>query len=102
MRLLPLALPALAILVGCSAAPTPNTPHETLNSVYRCDNGTPLRVSYDRTSDIAIVNELVSLSPAPSASGFHYRTDGHDLRGKGNEITWTAGRMTPLRCTAIS
>ena len=95
------ALMSLAILTGCTAARAPNTPHETLNSVYRCDNGLPLRVSYDRTSNIAIVNELISLPQTDSGSGFHYRTDSHELQGKGSEVIWTAGRLPPRRCTAI-
>jgi membrane-bound inhibitor of C-type lysozyme len=96
------AVTALAVLTGCTAARAPNTPHETLNVVYQCDNGLPLRVSYDRTSNTAIVNELVSLPQTESGSGFRYRTDSHDLQGKGNEVTWTAGRITTRRCTATS
>lgn len=95
------ALVTLAVLTGCTAARSPNTPHETLNVVYQCDNGLPLRVSYDRTSNIAIVNELVSLPQTESGSGFRYQTDSHELQGKGSEVTWAAGRLTPRRCTAI-
>jgi membrane-bound inhibitor of C-type lysozyme len=95
------ALSALAILAGCSAARAPNNPHETVNVVYQCDNGLPLRVSYDRTSNIAIVNELISLPQALSGSGFRYRAVEHDLQGKGNEVVWTAGRTPTRRCTAI-
>ena len=92
---------ALVVLAGCATAPAPNTPHEIVSIVYQCDNGAPLRVSYDRTSDMAIVNELISLPQAPSGSGFRYRTVGHDLQGKGNEDVWTAGRTPTRRCTAI-
>jgi len=95
------ALMTLAILAGCTAARSPNTPHETLNVVYQCDNGLPLRVSFDRTSNTAIVNELVSLPQTESGSGFRYQTDAHDLQGKGNEVTWAAGRLSPRRCTAM-
>lgn len=95
------ALVTLAVLTGCTAARSPNTPHETLNVVYQCDNGHPLRVSYDRTSNIAIVNELVSLPQTESGSGFRYHTDSHELLGKGNEVTWTAGRIPTQRCTSI-
>jgi membrane-bound inhibitor of C-type lysozyme len=94
-------LVTLAILAGCSAARAPNTPHETVNVVYQCDNGLPLRVSYDRTSNIAIVNELISLPQATSGSGFRYQAVGHDLQGTGNEVIWVAGRLAPRRCTAV-
>ena len=95
------ALMTLAILAGCTATPSPNNPHETTNVVYRCDNGLPLRVSFDRTSNTAIVNEAISLPQAQSGSGFRYQTDSHELQGKGNEVTWTAGRIPTQRCTAV-
>jgi len=105
MRTIPLVCISLSlgILAGCSnVMSAQSTPHDTLNIVYQCDNGLPLRVSFDRTAEIAIVNELVSLSPAPSGSGFRYTGDQHELQGKGNEIMWTAGRATPLRCVAVN
>ena len=96
-------LAALVTLSGCAMPPPPPEakPHDLLNFVYRCDDGGRLRVTYDRTSDIAIVNELISLPHVQSGSGFMYKTDSHELQGKGDEVLWTAGKVPRVRCTVL-
>ena len=90
--------------------------------VYRCERGSVLNITIiervyptslkGRHSKIrnltqataAIVNvngEQVATLPAEEvASGFKY-SDGHySLRGKGNEATWTVGKMVDEQCIA--
>ena len=33
------------------------------------------------------------------ASGFLYSNGKYILRGKGEQVTWTVGRMTPFQCS---
>lgn len=43
---------------------------------------------------------VLTLPQQRAASGFWYATPRHELRGKGQEATWTVGRAAPLACRA--
>ena len=103
MRLISLgsACALMSVVSACSyvQGPPDPLPYDTVNAIYQCDNGRPLRVTFDRTNRTATVNDLMTLSQAQSGSGFRYASPEHELQGKGNEVLWTVGRSAPLRCT---
>lgn len=70
--------------------------------IYQCDQLPQLRVSYAQDGAQASValpsGKLVVLPARPVASGFLYATPQHSLRGKGDEVTFTIGRRTPMQC----
>lgn len=91
------ALP-LAI-AGCSATPPPDAARTVR---FSCDNGPPLMVVFEGSSARVTPEggETIALPQTPSGSGFEYATPRHSLRGKGDEVIWTVGRMAPIRCKA--
>lgn len=86
----------VATLVGCASI------GPIRNVSYVCDNGTALKVLY--TGETA---RITSTSGAPivlrqkeTGSGFWYESPTHSLRGKGDQVTYTVGRMAPTTCNA--
>lgn len=90
-----LLLPLLAACAGPKPAPIPG-PHV----VYSCEDGLTLRVRFARDGAHVTLpsGEQVYLPQHPVASGTSYATPQHELRGKGDEVTWTAGRRVPIGC----
>lgn len=87
---------AFLLVSGCST-----TPQATARTVrFICEKGPPLTVIFEE--DEATVTPEggvpVTLPQAPTGSGFLYMTPQNSLRGKGNEVTWTVGRMVPIQC----
>ena len=85
----------IPLLLSACAVPQPG------NSVtYSCEGDLTLRVQFTR--DAARVTlpggEELLLPQQPAASGISYGTPQHQLRGKGDEATWTTGRRTPMAC----
>lgn len=89
-----LALSACAGLAACAS------PASLPTVEYLCNNQTALRVTY--VDDDALVlmpnGYAVTLPRQVTASGFHYADERHDLRGKGNEVTFALGGGAPLVC----
>jgi membrane-bound inhibitor of C-type lysozyme len=69
---------------------------------YACDRGPGLTVVYTEGAAriVGSGGEDIVLPQRPSGSGFWYETPQHSLRGKGNEVTYTVGRMVPMTCKA--
>lgn len=87
-----------ACLFGASCATTPPETSRTVR--FACDGGPPITVIFEGNSATVTPEggEPVTLPQAPSGSGFLYMTPQHSLRGKGDEVTWTIGRMVPMQC----
>lgn len=85
-----------------SACATPN--EAGTGTRYTCDRGSDLAVTFDgematvRTAD----GVAHTLPQVPSASGARYSSGTHEFWSKGNEATWTIGRMVPTQCRAAS
>ncbi|AFK55931.1 MliC family protein [Tistrella mobilis] len=112
------------MIAGCAAerdlppppppAPDPvaASPSEDVNSVYTatyvCDDGTRLDVRFINGPTLEDSRAVVSTGEgAPlvlpqkiAASGIWYATPRHELRGKGRDATWTAGRRAAAHCQA--
>lgn len=91
---------SIASLFGAACTTTPPTTARTVN--LACDRGPPLRVTFeeDKATVTPEGSEPLALPQAPAGSGFLYMTPQHSLRGKGDEVIWTVGRMAPINCKA--
>lgn len=80
----------------------------TTNVKYTCNRNTKLSVSFTFTNNesdkkIAIINgfgeQAIILPDKVVTSGFFYSNGKYALRGKGEQATWTVGRMIPFQCS---
>lgn len=67
---------------------------------YACDGGTLLTVSFSESSaELTLPDGVkVSLPQQQAASGFWYSNGRYELRGKGEEMQFSIGRMAPVLC----
>nr|WP_295111329.1 MliC family protein [uncultured Caulobacter sp.] len=96
---------ATVLLAGCEtdAPPKAAPPAETRRVTYGCDRGPDLTVVYGEGTASIIGSDggaAVVLPQKPAASGVWYETPTHSIRGKGDEVTYTVGRMVPMTCKA--
>jgi membrane-bound inhibitor of C-type lysozyme len=90
-------LAALLILAGCSS----DAPQRPLPSAYYgCDDGSGLFVVFEPNAAKVKLESgtTVTLPQQRAASGMWYRSPAYDLRGKGDEATWTATGLAPTQC----
>lgn len=67
---------------------------------YVCDGGSALKVLYtgETARVMSTAGSPIVLKQRETASGFWYESPTHSLRGKGEEVTYTVGRMAPMKC----
>ena len=97
--------PALLLPLLLAACSTPGfSTHEAASIhepvVYSCEGGLTLRVRFARDGAHVTMpsGEEVYLRQQPAGSGTDYASEQAELRGKGEEATWQAGRRTPIGC----
>jgi membrane-bound inhibitor of C-type lysozyme len=97
----PGALLTITVLGALSGCATPR-PTSELRVVYACDRGADLVIVYvDGVARIETGDGPPLILPQQrSGSGFAYGNATHTLRGKGEDLTYTIGRMVPLQCRA--
>lgn len=82
---------AAAVLGGCAGAPDAGPAAvESIRAAFACEDGAALVVTF--TGEQAVLESgsaTARLAQQRAASGIHYAGGGHDLRGKGAEMTWT-------------
>ena len=91
---------ALAILAaGCAQADR----GQVFSAAYACEDGQRFTVRFEREAATVRLADgrSVTLTQRRTASGIHYANDGYDLRGKGDEATWTAPGQTALQCKSV-
>lgn len=97
MKLATFALVLPLVLLGACAGP------QALPTVeYLCTDRSALRVTYHKERALVLLADgySVDLPQQRTGSGFQYADERHDLRGKGQEVSFTlAGRPT-LYCKA--
>ena len=91
---------------GPPPAPSPSaTVENRSNARYRCIDGSRIAVAFDPDRGIATVSRagkrLATLRQQRVASGISYAGGGYELRGKGDDLDFTAPGLPPLPCTAI-
>ncbi|MEM7237422.1 MAG: MliC family protein [Pseudomonadota bacterium] len=76
-----------------------------LSVSYKCDDGPGLSVVFFSSAGTATVAMLgvgqQVLYAQPVASGYHYRNDEFDLRGKDQEVQWNQFGVKETRCVVI-
>ncbi|NQY89254.1 MAG: MliC family protein [Colwellia sp.] len=81
---------------------------KTKNVTYTCNRNTHLSVNFtypnnESEQSIVIINgfgkKAIILPNKAIASGFLFSNGKYTLRGKGEKITWTVGRMAPFQCS---
>jgi membrane-bound inhibitor of C-type lysozyme len=88
-----------------------NSPQlKTKNVKYTCSRNTVLSVNFTYSmnkneQNLAIINgvgkQSIILPSKAVTSGFLYTNGKYMLRGKGQQVTWTVGRMTPYQCSIV-
>lgn len=96
---------ATVLVAGCATDTPPATAPKTESHqvTYACDRGPDLTVVYAEGTASIIGSDgsaAVVLPQKPAASGTWYETPTHSIRGKGDEVTYTVGRMAPMTCKA--
>jgi membrane-bound inhibitor of C-type lysozyme len=83
---------------------------KTENVKYTCSRNTFLSVNFTHSMDkkgqnLAIINgvgkQSIILPNKAVTSGFLYTNGKYTLRSKGQQVTWTIGRMTPYQCSIV-
>lgn len=87
----------------------PNTQKKSESNVkYTCSRDIQLSVNFistadDKKNNIAIINgysdKAIMLPKRIVTSGFLYSNGKYALRAKGEQVTWTVGRMAPFYCS---
>lgn len=71
--------------------------------IFTCDRGPEIVVVFagDTARIESETGPPIVMQRRPSASGFWYESGTHSIRGAGEEITYTIGRMAPMICTPL-
>jgi membrane-bound inhibitor of C-type lysozyme len=92
---------AAGLLAGCmatghdAAVPTTTARHV----VFLCERGQTISVDFSEGQALLEANGVsAQLAQQPSGSGIHYAGGGHDLRGKGWDMTWTDSAGAVHQC----
>lgn len=96
---------AALMLAGCATAKQTESGSEGLKDYdYTCEDGSRMKVVFE--DNHAVVTQkggtVLILPQMPSGSGIRYATPRHELRGKGNDATWTVGRKMAVNCRTES
>lgn len=77
-----------------------------VRAVFLCENGERLTADFDNPRNMATIRnstgEAVDLAEQPAASGIWYKSSQAELRGKGDNVTWTVEGRQPTECRSIS
>ncbi|PHR85378.1 MAG: hypothetical protein COA59_03235 [Colwellia sp.] len=94
------------ITTNKAAINTDNT--KTRSVKYTCNRATKLSINFtsknkENHKHIAIINgygeQAIILPSKKTTSGFLYSNGKYTLRGKGEQATWTVGRMADFQCS---
>ncbi|RYG61359.1 MAG: hypothetical protein EON60_03850 [Alphaproteobacteria bacterium] len=95
----------ILLLAGCATATETNAPSQGLKEYdYTCEDRTRLKVVFEDNHAVVTLNDgkVLVLPQMPSGSGIRYATPRHELRGTGNDATWTVGRKMAVECRTDS
>lgn len=90
---------SITMLVACASSDLDRAP----TAAYRCEDGTRFTVRFG--ADAAQVQwadgRRAMLPQQRAASGMWYAGKGYELRGKGNDATWTEPARAATQCKAV-
>lgn len=95
------------LLAGCAGVadgPAATDSKSLKEYDYMCENGVNLKVVFEKNHAVVTQNggQVLMLPQMPSGSGIRYATLRHELRGKGNDATWTVGKRAAMKCRTES
>lgn len=95
---------AFLALAGCQTpCPAPQTGASTV--IYRCDDGSDLRVTFSEGAGSArIEQEGYTTSELPmhiTDSGYRFAAEGAELRGRGAQAYWTRPGAAETLCREV-
>lgn len=91
---------AIALLItACASDDTERAP----TAAYRCENGARFTVRFDANSALVQWSDgrRATLPQQKAASGMWYAGRGYELRGKGDDATWSEPQAAPTECKAV-
>lgn len=92
----------LALLLAACNTPCPPAPAAVPPAHFVCEDGSRLTVTFARQPDVAHVAQdgyaTLTLPIAVSGSGYRYAGAGAELRGRGQEATWTRPGAAETLC----
>lgn len=94
-------LAAFLIVASCAPLGPVDAPHPHTVQ-FRCEAGGLISATFTprRARLVEAGGRVVELDQQPSGSGFRYESVQGELRGKGDEITWTPATAPPRTCVA--
>lgn len=99
-----LAAVIVLALAGAACA-TPATPPESgeRRVSFDCGDHPGITVIFaaNEARILSADGPPIVLVQRPSGSGIWYESATHSLRGQGDQMTYTIGRMAPIQCRAI-
>lgn len=106
-----LAFLSLSLVAACSNDQTPpgdggpvqTAPDGERAARFACADGSTLIVRFENNQAQVTTssgNDLV-LPEQPSGSGFWYSSGQHELRGKGDEATWSVANQKTTNCKVV-
>lgn len=103
-----LSAAAALCLLGACVTECPDDPPQRQDATYVCEDGSQLRVTFDRAAGRALVSEdggtALDLPVQISGSGFRYADDDVVFRGNntGTEAYWTSPAGAAVTCRPVS
>lgn len=93
-----IAAASAAALTGCVSLSAPKVP----TAHYRCESGADLNVQFPEGRAVVTLPDASSLvlPQQISGSGFRYGDGRYDLRGKGDDATWSVSGQGSTHCRA--
>lgn len=94
------------MLSGCASyadkEPLAKPAQEAVEATFQCGNGKRFEVAFKGdTATLTVGRAAFSLRQQPSGSGYAYSGEGHNLRGKGKDVTWTEPSGAANSCFEI-
>ncbi len=109
MRMVAMALAGSMLLAGCVSYSGPEDdkgdlakPAEAIEATFQCGNGKRFDVAFTgNAAKLTVGGASYSLKQEVSGSGYAYSGEGHSLRGKGKDVTWTEPSGASNECFEI-
>lgn len=102
MKQIKLILLTTILITACTNPSSVTNFSPDHHTIFQCNNGETLSISFYTTRQVAVLvrnGDKIELPQQRSGSGFIYSNGPNTIRGKGNNLTVTIGRMMPLECT---
>ncbi len=93
------AVGAALLAAGCAQLDSP----QGFSAAYACENGQRFTVHFEHAIATVTLWNMppIRLTQQRAPSGMHYTNDGYELRGKGDDATWTTPQQRTVQCKSV-